>query len=409
MNEYQSLKQNNSSGATNFDIFPKTFEGKPDHSVDGSEQRLPDFLIKWANYFDKFRLFLYLALKGRSLNRPYYAHYQITRRCNFRCGSCQTWQDKTFHKGLSLDEMRIAARNFRKIGVKCLALSGGEALLRKDIVEVVRVFRSAGLIVRLQTNGYLLTEDLLERLFRAGVADIYISLDSLDHQCFNLINGIERSDAFDRVLNSIKAAAKVSRRYGSGVFLTTVLRNHNVKEVEGLYKFAKDLGVLVGFYGIEIPPSDSQLNIRSSDPGQVPSREDRIELKKVFRRLIALREKSNTALSVSKKLLEDFRDFFDGPEGDMHWNCNAGDMYVELVPDGSISVCNATSPIDGLTYETLPEFYDSAARDGIFKQKRQSCDGCICTRQLEYITTDFSDLTGKAYAYILSLIRRTRL
>ena len=367
----------------------------------------PDFLIKIANLFDKVKLFFYILRKGRHLDRPFYAHYQITRRCNFRCGSCDTWRDKKATRGMPLEDMREAAMAFRKIGVKCVALTGGEPLLRTDIVDIVRIFKSAGLIVRLQTNGYLLSNSLIKKLFRAGVADIYISLDSLDQETFNEINGLDRADAFKKVLSVIKQVAQTAKRFGSGVHLTAVLRKSNLDEIDALHDFAIKQGVLIGIYGMEIPPSDSQLNIRSSDASMAHSDEDRKILAEVFGRLSTLSGNGLAALSTSEKLMDDYRSYFASPQADMHWDCNAGRYYFEMLPDGTIGVCNATSPIEGLTFRNLEDFYSNPERESIFREKRQSCDGCICTRQLEYLVDDRLDLFNKARIFMGALFNRT--
>lgn len=361
--------------------------------------RPSDLLVLLMNFYLKARFFLYILIKGNSIDRPYYVHYQITRRCNFRCPSCRTWQDESYAKGLSLDEIKVMARNMRKIGVKCVALTGGEATLRKDVCDVIAAFRAEGLLVRLQSNGFLLTEGFIERLFRAGAADIFISYDSVEMETFNRINGVAGPNSYDRVTSAVKTAAAMAKRFGAGVFLTAVLRKDNVKEVVPLHKFAKQVGALVGFFGLEVPGADDPMNIRANDPALRGTPEDRKQLETVFGEIVAMKRAGDNALSISERLLKDFIAYYRDPEGDMHWKCRAGRMFMAILPEGTICVCNGTPHIPGWDYRTLPELYARPDREEIFDKYRTSCDGCICMRQLEYIAEDRKDLLEKGVSF----------
>jgi molybdenum cofactor biosynthesis enzyme MoaA len=367
--------------------------------------RLSDSFLKYKNLFTKVRLFLFLTLKGRSLENPYYAHYQITRRCNFRCPSCQVWRDESYANGLSIDEMKVAARNLRAIGVKSVAITGGEATLRKDIVEVVKTFSAAGLLIRFHTNAFILTEGLVERLFRAGVADIYISLDSLDPDVFNTINGMTRQGTFERVLKNIKHTADMSARFGANLFLTAVLRKDNIAEVASLHEFAKSINSLIAFYGIEVAPEGDPLNIRAQDQSLKPTKTDSDLIAETFDSIINLKNSKKNNIFMSTKLMKNFRDFFADPDLGMMWNCNAGKLYLELLPEGTFSVCNATPPIPGYDYRNITELYNRPDREDIFNKYRTTCGGCICTRQLEDVSGSPKDLFDKVRVYLSSVFK----
>ena len=367
--------------------------------------RLSDSYLKYKNLYSKARLFLYLMLKGKSLKNPYYAHYQITRRCNFRCPSCQVWQDETYAAGLSIEDMKIAARNLRKIGVKSVAITGGEATLRKDIVEAVKAFSDAGLLIRFHTNAFILTEGLIERLFRAGVADIYISLDSLDPEIFNTINGMTRQGTFERVLKNIKHVADMSSRFGANLFLTAVLRKDNIAEVDSLHEFAKSVNSLIAFYGIEVAPEGDPLNIRAQDQSLQPTQTDSKLISETFDSIIKLKNSKNNNIFMSTKLMQNFRDFFADPDLGMKWSCNAGKLYLEVLPEGTFSVCNATPPIPGYDFRNITELYDRPDREDVFNKYRTNCGGCICTRQIEDVAGARKDLFDKVRVYVSSVFK----
>jgi molybdenum cofactor biosynthesis enzyme MoaA len=387
-------------GSSNLTPWPKQ---KSDDVASG--WRLSDSFLKYSNLFAKAKLFLYLAMRGRNLSRPYYAHYQITRRCNFSCPSCQTWQDPVFAKGLSIDEIKILAKNLKKIGVKSLAVTGGEATLRKDIVDVVKIFKKEGLLIRFHTNGFLLTEGLMERLFRAGAADVYISLDSLNSETFNVINGMTRPGTYERVLENIEMVAKMSKRFGGNLFLNTVLRRDNVMEANALHEFSKSINSLIAFYALEVADENDELNLRACDPDLLPTEEDSSRLIKTFAGLIKLKQTKNNNIFMSKWMMKEYERFYNDPNFDMHWKCNAGKYYLEVLPEGTISVCNATPAIPGFNFKNLTELYSRKDREDIFNKYRTTCSGCICTRQLEQIASNPSDLFDKARVYLASVFK----
>jgi MoaA/NifB/PqqE/SkfB family radical SAM enzyme len=367
--------------------------------------KFTDMFIKWHNLYSKFRLFLFLYIWGKNLSRPYYAHFQVTRRCNFRCPSCQVWRDESYAKGLSLDDIALLAKNLRQIGVQSVALTGGEVTLRKDILEIVEIFRQENLLIRFQTNAFLLTEGMIERLFRAGVADFYISLDSMEADIYNRINGMTRQGTFDRVLENIEHVAKISKRFGANLFLTTVLRSDNLDAVESLQAYSEKLGALIGFYGLEVGGEDDPLNIRSNEQELRGTQESRNLIAAAFKKLIDLPKSKKNNFFVSNKILNDYNQYFSDPDCNMKWSCQAGKLYLEILPEGTVAVCNATPTIPGYNFRNLPELYSDSAREDIFNKYRTTCSGCVCTRQLEDIAGNRKDLFNKVRVYLMSVFK----
>jgi sulfatase maturation enzyme AslB (radical SAM superfamily) len=228
----------------------------------------------------------------------------------------------------------------------------------------------------------------------------------MDSDVFNLINGMTRQGTFERVLSNIKIAATMAKRFGGNLFLNTVLRKDNVAETESLHEFAEEIGALIAFYGLEVAPPDGGINIRANDPSLVSTGKDREQLAETFKSLMKLKKSRKNSIFMSHYILQEFLNFFNDPKGDMHWKCNAGKMYLELLPEGTFSVCNATPPIPGYDYKTLPEFYARQDTEDVFNKYRTTCGGCICTRQLENIAIDRGDLFDKMRVYLSTMLGR---
>ncbi len=354
-----------------------------------------------SDFFLKLRYLLYVGIYGRFSKRPYHCQFQVTRRCNLRCGYCCVWRSEPGRE-LSLKEIELLARNLRLSGLKSVVITGGEPLLREDIVEIIGTLKKEKLIVRLQTNGLLLDSELTERIFNEGLDDIYISLDTLMPERFKLLSGSDEEDIHRRLMENLKMVSDVARRYGAGRFLLTVLTPLNCDEVDSLVKFANQWGYLIGLYGIETAGSRAgEGEIRVSGEVFKMKKQERVLLSEAFRKALSFKRKSPCPIFNSKRLLRDYIDFYSSSaELSMKWRCNAGRYYFVVLPEGKVSICNSVEPIEGYNYCNLPELYCNNDREEIFKHYRALCSGCICTKQLEYLLSEPGDVIKKSLMYL---------
>ena len=140
-----------------------------------------------------------------------YIRVSVTDRCDFRCTYCMSEDMKFLPKKdvLSLEELDRLCNTFIDLGVKKLRITGGEPLVRKNIMQL---FNSLGKKINkgldeltLTTNGSQL-DRYAKDLFNCGVKRINISLDSLDKKKFKTIT---RNGDFDKVIKGIMVAKKV--------------------------------------------------------------------------------------------------------------------------------------------------------------------------------------------------------
>lgn len=178
---------------------------------------------------------------GRTVN---YVRLSVTDRCDFRCVYCMA-EDMTFlprQQVLTLEEIARVARNFVALGTEKIRLTGGEPLVRKDILELVRVIGTYGLQdFAMTTNGSQLPA-MAEALRRAGLHRLNISLDSLDAGKFRAIT---RTGNLSQVLDGIDAARAAGFR--SIKLNTVVMKGRNDEEVPALIEFARRKQVDISF------------------------------------------------------------------------------------------------------------------------------------------------------------------
>ncbi|HEY2338172.1 MAG TPA: GTP 3',8-cyclase MoaA [Burkholderiales bacterium] len=135
----------------------------------------------------------------------------VTDRCNFRCTYCMPREvfDTSYrflpHEAiLSFEEIARLARIFVGLGVEKIRLTGGEPLIRRDLDRLISLLKDLKVEITLTTNGSLLAKQA-EKLARAGLNRVTVSLDSLDDATFRAMNDADFPVA--KVIEGIEAAS----------------------------------------------------------------------------------------------------------------------------------------------------------------------------------------------------------
>src|SRR6201993_14543 len=112
-----------------------------------------------------------------STRHPLLVHIIPIRRCNLACTYCNEFDD--FSKPVPTEEMFERIDRLGAMGTAVVTISGGEPLLHPDLDAIIARIRKNGMIAGLITNGYLLVADRIERLNRAGLEYLQISIDNV--------------------------------------------------------------------------------------------------------------------------------------------------------------------------------------------------------------------------------------
>lgn len=164
----------------------------------------------------------------------------ITNRCNINCFYCH-------HDGIIPQEYEMTpyeieriARVARNIGIKKIRLSGGEPLVRTDIVEIIRKLSQLDFQdMAITTNGTLL-EEYSQKLKDAGLDRVNVSFDTLNPNTYRFIT---KSNYLEKVKRGIKTAVEVGL-YPVKVNMV-VMRNLNHEEVWDMFQFCKENGAIL--------------------------------------------------------------------------------------------------------------------------------------------------------------------
>ena len=163
--------------------------------------------------------------------------WEITPACNMKCKHCLFFSNnKDFNlKALSTDEIFKIIDNISKdSSLNAIWLSGGEPLLRKDIVEICKYISSKKIIPSISTNGVLMTPELAKKLYEAGVNYIHLSIDGSTPETHDRLRGVD--GAFEKLMKAIKILKDSPIKIGASFMVT----DESINEIEEVVKIAID-------------------------------------------------------------------------------------------------------------------------------------------------------------------------
>ncbi|TCK05966.1 GTP 3',8-cyclase MoaA [Marinobacterium mangrovicola] len=172
-----------------------------------------------------------------------YLRMSVTDRCDFRCVYCMSEDMKFLPRSevLSLEELYDIGAAFVRLGVNKIRLTGGEPLVRRDVLSLIERLGQLPIELVMTTNGSQLP-NMAQDLVKAGMQRINISLDSLRADRFSELT---RTGKLDKVLSGIEAAK--SAGFKRIKLNAVVLKGRNDDEVLDLVDFARRGGLDITF------------------------------------------------------------------------------------------------------------------------------------------------------------------
>jgi len=284
---------------------------------------------------------------------PLWLAWQVTYRCNFRCGFCQYWKDPQGKlPEQTLEQFEYGARQLARAGSMFISLAGGEPLLRDDIVDIARIINRwhLGFIT---TNGYLMTPELANDLYEAGLWGVSVSIDYVDPAKHDKRRGVK--GAFERAVKALEYLARTKRKAWQRVNLMTVLMHDNVDEIEELIKLAGEFNAyfMVQPYCI-LKTGDSQFICRD---------------KNISNYMLELRQRYPNMLS-NPYFLSQFDNALNGGVK----GCKAGKAFFNIDSIGNVSICveKRNSPVGNIYNDNIIEIFTRMRKSA----KTNTCKAC---------------------------------
>jgi cyclic pyranopterin phosphate synthase len=257
----------------------------------------------------------------------------ITDRCNYKCVYCRTGNEGAVYAELPIADYLRIARVFVGLGREKIRLTGGEPLLRRGLLEMIRelsrlrTLDGAPLDLALTTNGHLLAE-MAQALREAGLSRITVSMDAVDAETFVRITRVPGS--YERVLAGVRAAKQAGL---APVKVNCVLlRGFNEDQIVRFAQFSRDEGVIVRF--IEFMPLEED---RLWTPESVVSMKEIVTALESYRPVVRMAPNAASETAV--------RYTFDDGVGEMGIIAPVTQAFcgqcsrVRLTSDGKIRTC----------------------------------------------------------------------
>lgn len=262
------------------------------------------------------------AMAARALastEHPLLAHIIPMRRCNLACTYCNEFDD--FSKPVAIEEMYRRIDKLGALGTAVVTISGGEPLMHPELDDVIRRIRANGMIAGLITNGYLLVAERIQRLNRAGLEWLQISIDN--------VNPDEVSKKSLKVLD--KKLQLLAEHADFHV---------NINSVVGSGISHPQDALVIGKRAIELGFT-STIGIIHDGSGQLQPLGD--EERHIYHEMQALEKSSFTRVNafqdnIAKGLTND-------------WRCRAGARYLYICEDGLVHYCSQQRGYPGVPLE----------------------------------------------------------
>ena len=272
-----------------------------------SPHHVPLFLAKYA----------WLAMR----RRPVLVHFEVTLRCNARCGFCDYWKTPAAARA---DELRSFADAARFFNPMIVCFTGGEPLLRRDLEDLVAAVDSS---IRLKyatliTHGGMLTPERAVSLRDAGIHQFSISLDYLDgrHDVARGLPGL--TERIFRAVDGMRARGIDNIRFN------TVIKNSNLDQLMPIVRRAEELGVGVNFSTYTDNKNGNRDHLLQDNPQS--------QLEDAVAEILAYKKRKRGVVTNSDYYLEQVPRY---ARGEMKEPCQSGLKTIHVDPTGHVKRC----------------------------------------------------------------------
>ena len=260
-----------------------------------------------------------IAHGALSTKHPIMAHIIPIRRCNLSCTYCNEYDDVSAPVPADVIIHRI--HKLADLGTSIITLSGGEPMLHPDLDAIIAAMRNRGVLACMITNGYLLMPDRIQRLNRAGLDHMQISIDNVNPDDVSK----KSLKVLDKKLQMLAEHAEF---------------HVNINSVVGGGIRNPDDALVVGRRAVELGFSATVGIIHDGD-GQLRPLSERERA--VYHEMKALENRNFAQLNYFQDAIA------QGKPND--WKCRAGARYMYICEDGLVHYCSQQRGYPGVPLE----------------------------------------------------------
>ena len=309
-------------------------------------------------------------------------------RCNCRCIMCDIWRGNDQLVEIRTEQVRSNMNEIRKLGVKWVLLSGGEALMHQGIFDICKLFRDEGLRVTVHSTGLLLEKFAAEIVEHC--TDLIVSLDGSPpvHDAIRNLPG-----GFAKLSNGVSAVQSVSSDFP--ISARCVIQKANFRDLPNIIETARVLRLgQISFLGADVSSQafnrqDGWNDARSETVTLTQSEVS--EFRHILAEVIDANQDSFASgfVAESPEKLTRIVEYYAAVNGQGDFpkvRCNAPWVSSVVEADGTVRPCFFHESLGNINSNTLDEILNSKAAIRFRKQLKVSadpiCRRCVCSLNL---------------------------
>lgn len=311
---------------------------------------------------------------GIDFTKPVTFHALFNERCNCKCRHCEYWRQAEYIPEMSVAEWQKTLLSIKEFtGRYSINFSGGEPLIKKGFIDILRFCRDNGILAGVTTNGAMLNEKNAAAIVAANPFNLNISVDSTKPAVHDYVR--DMTGLFDRIVRGIELVQAEQKKQGITfpLIIKPTIMSLNFRELPEIVRWAEHIGATaVNFQplGRWTPETYDELWIEEKDMG---------EFERVIQQLIEMKRAGSPIMN-SEEILglmpASFREEKASPE---HLPCRIGLHEFYIRPDGEVKLCFHFPSIGKTTEESAREIWRGEKAQKVRKATIQCDKLCLLT------------------------------
>lgn len=268
--------------------------------------------------------------------RPDFLQINLTTRCNLKCRICTTYKfSSQIDQELTAAEIKKIVLQAAELGLRKIVFSGGEPFLRNDIFEIISFLKkNTKMDVVITTNGTLIDSVLAEKIIQAQTNHLQISLDGATEKIHDLIRG---DGSFVKTTEAIKILNKI-RKGSLSLGMSFTVTRFNYKEMRSFLDLGRDLGV-DNILFIPFIEDNTYRHEKQTANKAIFTASEMEDFNLILDDIKHFQKKYGRPAVSNFNNLSLYAKYFSGTLDDFHWHCYAGFHWIQINPNGDMSMC----------------------------------------------------------------------
>lgn len=308
------------------------------------------------------------------IRTPAFCSLEVLYSCILKCKMCHMWKNPRIINELSIEDWKefiIALKRFTDLKTS-LNITGGEPLLKENIIELVRFIVQEGFTsVSMTTNGFLINKDMARDIADAGLDMISISLDSIAEDIHDYLRGVK--GVYRKVMDALEYFGEYPGRLKK-LGIQTIIMGPNLDGILDLVKWADKKKISIYFMAIVQPlcaPLQNNWNMESEYSFLWPK--DMTKLYSIIDELTRIKERG-VDIGNSTAQLRAFKTYFRDPNEFVkkQKQCRMGDGMLKVGPTGDVSLCDEKGSIGNIRNNEIQDIWFSEKAEYV-RETIKSC------------------------------------